>query len=73
MRCHGEMAKKGKPDGGSCVGHKEIKAPNLLLCKTYTEFKNAGKNVMCILRRLITIFTTLMPKYTIQVIILIIY
>lgn len=45
--------KEKKADGGICVGHKEIKAPNCLPCKGYAEFNNSGKNVMSILRRLI--------------------
>lgn len=56
MGCHGEMAKRGKADGGICVGHKEIKAPNLLLCESYVEFNNSGNNVMCIPKRLILPF-----------------
>lgn len=44
------MAIRGQTDGGSC-GDKEIRAPNLLPCKSYVEL-NSGKNAMCIFRRL---------------------
>lgn len=48
MCYHGEMARRGKTDGGGCGGDKDIRSPNLLPCKGYTKFGNSGKNVMCI-------------------------
>lgn len=48
MCCHGEIAIRGKTDGGGCGGDKEIRSPNLLSCKGYIEFNSSGKNVMCI-------------------------
>ena len=31
---------------------KYLRAPNPLPCKSYVEFDNSGKSVMCIFRRL---------------------
>lgn len=52
MCCHGEIAIRGKTDGGGCGGDKEIRSPNLLSCKGYIEFSSSGKNVMCMSWRL---------------------
>lgn len=42
--CHGEMAIRGKTDGGGGGEDKEIKDLNLLPCKHYIEFNISGKN-----------------------------
>lgn len=74
MCCHGEMAIRGKTDGGSCGEDKEIKAPNLLPRTSYAGFHNSGKDVICICGRLILpFFITLVQKSTFKIITLFIY
>lgn len=58
------MAIRGKTGGAGCIGDKEIKTPCLLLCKSYVEFNNLGKNNQACT----TIFIPLMQKSTMQMV-----
>lgn len=58
------MAIRGKTDGAGCAGDKEIKTPSLLPCTSYVAVNNWGENNQA----RITIFITLMQKYTMKIV-----
>lgn len=58
------MATRGKTDGAGCAGDKEIKTPSLLPCTSYVAVNNRGENNQAH----ITIFITLMQKYTMKIV-----